>query len=90
MDTRSILGLQPLWPSFLDDLSAACAPQAEAGRRARVVINVDDEDLDDDPDDDDEDLDGDDESDDEDDEDDDEDEDVETWQVSDAMLYAKG
>ena len=78
MDTRPILGLQPLRPSFLDDLSAARASQAQTGCRACVVINVDDEDLDDDPDEDDEDLDGDDDDED----DDDEDEDVETWQVS--------
>ena len=67
-------------PSFLDDVSAARAAQVQAYRRARVVINVDD-DLDDDPDAD-EDPDEDDDSDDEDDEDGDEDEDVETWQVS--------
>ncbi len=86
MDTRPILGLQPVRPSLLDDLSAARACKAETGCRASVVINVDDEDLDDDPDDDDEDLDGDD---DEDDEDDDEEE-IETWQVSEARPCPKG
>ena len=89
MDTRSILGLQSLRSSFLDDLSAARSSKAQTGCRASIVINVDDEDLDDDPDDDDEDLDGDDDDDDEDDEDDDEEE-IETWQVSEARPCAKG
>jgi hypothetical protein len=87
VDARPVLGLQSLRPTFLDDLSAARATQAQAGRRARVVINGDDDDLDDDPDAD-EDPDADDESDDDD--EDDEDDDVETWQVSVLTPCAKG
>ena len=86
MDTRPVLGLQPLRAPFLDDLSAARPSQAETSCRASVVMNVDDDDLDDDPDDpddDDGDLDGDDD-------DDDDDEETETWQVSEAVPCAKG
>jgi hypothetical protein len=86
VDTRPVLGLQSLRPSFLDDLSTARSSQAQTGCRACVVINLDDEDLDDDPDDEDEDLDGDDDDEDE----DDDDEDIETWQVSEAITCAKG
>jgi hypothetical protein len=87
VDTRSILGVQSLRPSFLDDVSAAEPRQAEAGDGARVVTTadifrldyvLDDDDVDDDEDEEDDGFDDDDEEDD----DEEEDEDVETWQVS--------
>jgi hypothetical protein len=84
----SVLGLQSLRPSFLDDVPTA--GRKEAGSGACVVTSGDIRhswmsryrvDDDDDPEDEDDDLDGDDD-DDEEDEDDDEDPDVETWQVT--------
>ena len=88
MAAGSVLGLQSLRPSFLDDVPTA--GREEAGPGACVVTSGDIRlslmvryrvDDDDDPEDEDDDLDGDDD-DDEEDEDDDEDPDVETWQVT--------
>ena len=84
MDTGSILGVQPLRPSFLDDVSAAEPRQTKNDHRVRVVTTRDNLRrlfLEDDDDVEDEDDDLDDEEEDED-EEDDEDEDIETWQVS--------
>jgi hypothetical protein len=81
VDAGSILGLQYVWTSLLDDLPAAGASEAEAGDRAGLMIRVDDDEPDEDVDDDD--FDEDDESDD-DDEDDGEEE--ETWQVFSSEL----
>ena len=93
MDARSILGLQRLRPTFLDDVSAAQARRAAGGRaetrdRARLVTNSDNassptspyvlDDDEEDEDDEDPDSNGDDDDEDEDDEDED---DEETWQV---------
>jgi hypothetical protein len=87
VDAGSVLGLQPLRSSFLDNVPAAESRQAEAGDGAGVVTSddicrvnyvLDDDDPDDDEDDDDFDEDDDDPEDDE----DEEDEEVETWQVS--------
>ena len=87
MDAGSVLGLQPLRTSFLDDVPAAKPRQAEAGDGAGVVTSVDiyrvnyvldDDDPDEDEDEDDFDEDDDDPEDDE----DEEDEDIETWQVA--------
>jgi len=92
LDARSVLGLQSLRSSFLDDISIARRKEAVTGARAvtnddihhslMAPCRVDD---DDDPEDDD-DLDDDDEDDDD---DDDEDEDVETWQVTDRGFPLK-
>ncbi len=85
VDSRSILGVQPLRPTLLDYLPAPQSREGKAGWRTRIVTMSalasryalqDDEDLDQDEDDD-----FDDEEDDPDDEDD-EDDDVETWQVT--------
>lgn len=87
MDTGSVLGLQPLWTSLLDNVPTTEPRQAKAGDGARVVTSadicrvdyvLDDDDPDEDEDDDDFDEDDDDPEDDE----DEEDEDVETWQVA--------
>ena len=87
MAAGSVLGLQSLRPSFLDNVSTAGREEAGTGacvvtsddiRHSLIRHRVDD---DDDPEDEDDDLDGDDD-DDEEDEDDDEDPDVETWQVT--------
>jgi hypothetical protein len=86
VDAGSILGLQPLRPSFLDDVSAAEPRQTEADNGDRVVTTVDncatnyvlDDDEDDIDDEDDDDVDEDDDED----EDDEDEEEEETWQVS--------
>jgi hypothetical protein len=88
MAAGSVLGLQSLRPSFLDDVSTpgpeeagpgACVVTSDDIRHSLMIrCRVDD---DDDPEDEDDDFDGDDD-DDEEDEDDDEDPDVETWQVT--------
>jgi hypothetical protein len=80
VDARSILGLQHLWTSLLDDLPAAGASETEAGNRARLMIRADDDEPDDDIEDDDE-FDEDGESDEDDDEDNEDGEEEETWQV---------
>ena len=87
MAAGSVLGLQSLRPSFLDNVSTAGREEAGPGacvvtrdiRHSLIRYRVDDDD--DDPEDEDNDLDGD-GDDDEEDEDDDEDPDVETWQVT--------
>jgi hypothetical protein len=88
MAAGSVLGLQSLRPSFLDDVPTA--GREEGGSGACVVTSGDNRLSlmvryrvvdDDDPEDEDDDLDGDDD-DDEEDEEDDEDPDVETWQVT--------
>jgi hypothetical protein len=95
MAAGSVLGLQSLRPSFLDDVPPA--GREEAGPGACVVTSGDIRhslmiryrvDDDDDPEDEDDDLDGEDD-DDEEDEDDDEDPDVETWQVTDLGFPLK-
>jgi hypothetical protein len=93
VDAGSILGVSALWSTFLDNVPAARARQAQAsGRRNDCVASTNssqplgslmnkhflDDDIDEDPDEDD-DFDENDDELDEDDED--EDEDVETWQV---------
>jgi len=83
VDAGSILGVQSLRPSFLDDVSAAEPRQTKNDHRVRVVTTCDNPRhlfLEDDDDLEDEDDDLDDEEEDEDDEDD-EDEETETWQV---------
>ena len=96
MDSRSVLGVPAVWPSFLDNVPAAQSREGEArggcqtSYGAGVVIS-DDEIfarafarlvLDGDVDEDDDFDDDNEDEDDDDDEEDDEDEDVETWQVS--------
>jgi hypothetical protein len=86
MDARSILGMQPLRASLLDDVSAAQSRQTEADYGDCVVTTVDilradyvlDEDDDIDEDDEDDDVD----DEDGDDEDEEDEEEEETWQVS--------
>lgn len=80
MDARSVLGLQYLWTSLLDDLPAAGASETQAGHRARLMIRADDDDPDDDVEDDD-DFDEDGESEDDDEDEDEDGEEEETWQV---------
>jgi len=89
VDAGSILGVQPLRPSFLDDLSAAEPRKTKNDHRVRVVTSrdnlrtfvlEDDDELDDEDDEFGDDEDDEDEDDDDDDEDDEEDE-PETWQV---------
>jgi hypothetical protein len=89
VDAGSILGVQPLRPSLLDDVSAAEPRKTKNDHRVRVVTSrdnlryvlEDDDELDDDDDEFGEDEDEDDDEDDE----DDEDEETETWQVSRLM-----
>jgi hypothetical protein len=90
VDARSVLGLQPLRPPFLDHVSAAEPRQTKADHGDHVVTTVDilrfdyvlddDDDIDEDEEDDDfdENEDGEDGEDDE----EEDDEDIETWQVS--------
>ena len=100
MDSRPVLGLQQLRPSFLDDISAAetrrccrrtcCCSRCAGTHRAQGISHEMSrryvlEYPVDDPDDEDDD-DGDDEDEDDDDEDDDEEE-TETWQVSDLRPF---
>jgi hypothetical protein len=96
VDTRSVLGVRAMRPTFLDNVPASreaqtCRARREAGG-CRIMTNdlaLDDE-GDDDLDDDDDDFFDTDEDDDEDGEDDDDEEDVETWQVhSSAQISAK-
>jgi hypothetical protein len=90
VDARSVLGVQPLRTSLLDDVSTAESRQTEARYGARVVTTADnlsadyvlDEDDDIDEDDDDDEYGDEDGEDDEDEDDDDEEEEIETWQVS--------
>ena len=80
VDTRPVLGLSDLRPTFLDHVPAAGPAETQAGHGADQMIRFhpDDDsgdvDFDDDFDEDDDDGEGDDEE--------DEEEDVETWQVS--------
>ena len=92
MDARSVLGLPPMRPALLVDVSSAQSRQAQARIGAGIMISppnlvtsltgslrLDDDDLDD-FDEDDDDFDDDDEGSDED-EDGEDDEEEETWQV---------
>jgi len=85
VDTRSILGVQPLRPTFLDDVPAAESRETQARHGDHLVTNLDsccdyvlddDDEIEDDEDEDDF------EDEDDEDEDEEDDEEPETWQVS--------
>jgi hypothetical protein len=87
VDAGSVLGVQYLRASFLDDVSAAEPRQAQT-RDARTTLVMTFgyvlDDPDDDLDDEDDDLDDEDDDEDDDDEDDEDEEEEETWQVVEA------
>jgi hypothetical protein len=93
VDTGPVLGLQPMWTTFLDHLPAAQPRQTETGGRtgAEAMSDYVLDDFDDVPDEDEDDdvEDGDEEGDEEGDEDSDEEEE-ETWQVRGQPVSAKG
>jgi hypothetical protein len=92
VDTRPVLGVSALRPTFLDDVPATQPRQSQTRDGDGLVTSSDrfdhkieiQDDVDDEEDEDDDINEDDDDGGDDDDDDDEDDEDIETWQVSDS------